>query len=79
MTNKEKYVDVIARCQSTIETIRASESMIVHESNKDVQENMYELSINTLRMLLDNCFEKGIPEKTLWDILEMDEYFEELD
>ena len=79
MTNKEKYIDIMSKCSSAIETIRYSERVILHESNPDIRENMYMLSINTLRLLLDNCFEDGIPEKALWEILEMDEYFEEID
>ena len=79
MKNRQRYIDVMARCEAAIETVRYSERVIIHESNSDIRENMYRLSINTLRLLLDNCFEDGIPERALWDILEMDEYFEEID
>lgn len=79
MSNKKRYIEIMSKCNSAIETIRYSEKVIIHESNEDIRENMYKLSIDTLRMLLDNCFEDGIPEQTLWDILEMDDYFEDVD
>ena len=79
MTNKELYIDTLAKCQSAIETIRASEHTIISEQDEDIKENMYELSRNTLRYLLDVCFDDKIDLESVWENLDWDVYFEEID
>lgn len=79
MTHKEKYLDTLAKCQAAIETIRASEHTIVSEQDKDIQENMYKLSRNTLRYLLDVSFDDKIDLEDAWDNLDLDKYLDEID
>ena len=79
MTNKENYLDTLAKCQSAINTIRASEHTIISEKNEDVKENMYKLSRNTLRYLLDVCFDDKIDLEDVWENLNLDEFFERID
>ena len=79
MTNKKKYLDTLAKCQTAIETVRVSEHTIISEKDKDVQENMYELSRYTLRYLLDVCFDDRIDLEDVWENLDLDNYFEEID
>jgi len=79
MTEKERYIQVLARCHSALETIRASEHTIIDEKDKDIQENMYRLSLKTLRYLLDVSFDDKISIDNLWEKLEMDDYFTEGD
>ena len=79
MTNKELYIDTLAKCQSAIETIRASEHTIISEKNEDVKENMYKLSRNTLRYLLDVCFDDRIDLESVWENLNLSEYTKGID
>ena len=79
MTNKELYIDTLAKCQSAIDTIRLSEHTIVAEQDVDVKENMYRLSRNTLKYLLDVCFDDKIDLEDVWENLDLTRYFEEID
>jgi hypothetical protein len=79
MTNKEKYEEILKKCQSAIKTVEASEKTIHIEKDVGVQENLYELSTRTLRLLLDNCFEDKVDLDMVWNTLKLDEYFTEVD
>ena len=79
MTNKEQYIDTLSKCQAAIDTIRASEHTIVAEQDVDVQENMYRLSRNTLKYLLDVSFDDKIDLEDVWENLDLTRYFEEID
>lgn len=79
MENKERYMDILSKCESAIKTVKASEGAILIEENEDVRENLYELSTRTLRLLLDNCFEDKINLDTIWNTLKLDEYLKEID
>ena len=79
MSNKDRYVDILAKCQTAIETVRLSEHTIVAEQNKDVQENMYDLSINTLKYLLEVCFDDEDSINRAWEQLEIEIDLDEID
>ena len=73
--NKEKYIDVLAKCRTAIASVEGSESLIINELDVDVQENMYELSINTLKFLLETCFNDDLDIEEEKRLLGLDQYF----
>ena len=79
MTNKERYEEILKKCQSAIKTVEASEKTILIEKSEHVRENLYELSTKALRLLLDNCFEDKVDLDMVWNNLKLDEYLKEID
>ncbi|QDP61652.1 MAG: hypothetical protein Unbinned8261contig1001_25 [Prokaryotic dsDNA virus sp.] len=77
LTNKEKYESILIRCANAIDIVKVSEHTIDNEKDEDIKENMYNLSISSLRLLLDNCFEENESEKELYFALKLDEYLNE--
>ena len=79
MTNKERYYLILSRCEAAIDTIKQSEHTIVSESDIDVKENMYELSTNTLKYLLEVCFDEDDSAKVAYEKLHLEDYFKGVD
>ena len=56
MESKQRFEDVLTKCETAIEMVKAGIPVINDEDNDDHKERLYEVAINTLHYLLECSF-----------------------